>query len=261
MTTKEKILDALEKYTSKLRMVVVSKSDVIDSVTSTVTNKPLSANQGRILKTQIDAIDAGMSTVGVYYTDVQMGTVTVSSGNYAPLTTGLTNGEKIISAQAMTWSSPSGPFSIHIYNDGSAYLIASNGFSINDLVVRYYYMDNNYNAIIEQADLVTIPAFAGSAYSNYGGCYYYKQGSQVTVHLGLQGLTANTTFKSQDAATAYYLPEEVRPQYEVVDHGHGGGAQYDAVIIVEPSGNISVRSANTYALVEVTYDLIAQPAS
>ena len=173
MAVKEKILDALEKYTYKLRGVVVSKSDVIDNVISTTTNAPLSANQGKLLQDQIDAMNSTLTT----------------------------------------------------------------------------------------SDTTTIPAFAGSAYSNYGGCFYFKRGSQVTVHLGLEGLTANTMYKSKDYSTPFYLPSSYRPLYEVTSHGHGGGAQYDAVIIVEPSGNISIRSTYSYALVDITYDVLAQPSS
>ena len=41
----------------------VNISDIIDNLTSTLTNKPLSANQGRILKELIDAIVNGTTTV------------------------------------------------------------------------------------------------------------------------------------------------------------------------------------------------------
>ena len=260
MAVKEKILDALEKYTYKLRGVVVSKSDVIDGVTSSLTNAPLSANQGRILQGQIDNLQSGITTAGINYTDVSIGTVSVGTSHWAQINVGIPVGVKIVSAQAITWSAPTGPFSIQIYNDNNAYLIADNGFSVSNLVVRYYYTVST-NATVEEADLVAIPAFAGSSYSNYGGCYYYKQGSRVTVHLGLQGLTANTIYKSKQAASPYYLPEAVRPRYEVVDHGHGGGVTYDAVISVEPDGDIQVMSKYSYANVTVSYDVLTEPAS
>ena len=54
----------------------VNISDVIDNLTSTHTNKPLSANQGRVLKELIDAIVNGATTVATKgYVDYRVHTI------------------------------------------------------------------------------------------------------------------------------------------------------------------------------------------
>lgn len=54
----------------------VNISDIIDNLTSTLTNKPLSANQGRILKELIDAIVNGTTTVATKgYVDSKIGDI------------------------------------------------------------------------------------------------------------------------------------------------------------------------------------------
>ena len=75
------------------------------------------------------------------------------------------------------------------------------------------------------------------------------------MHIGLKGLTANTSYQTSALATPWYLPEQLRPKYEAVARGHGGGMSYDCVGTVGTNGSIGVRSNYTYALVEVSYDL------
>ena len=56
MTIKEKILDALCKYTTKLKDYVLTYDDVVNNCTSTVTNLPLSAAQGKNLYDYVSSI-------------------------------------------------------------------------------------------------------------------------------------------------------------------------------------------------------------
>ena len=89
---------------------------------------------------------------------------------------------------------------------------------------------------------------AGSNYSGYGNSFYYKIGTRVHVHLGLQGLTANT---SQNVAT---MPSGYKPAGTFAIIGLGGsqseiigGQQYEG-------GTISIRPASQYALFDYEYD-------
>lgn len=112
-------------------------------------------------------------------------------------------------------------------------------------------------------DFIKLADYAGGQFSapggtyndSYGGCYYYVKGNRVTVHIGLKGLTANTSYQTSSLSTPWYLPEQLRPKYETVARGHGGGMSYDCVATVGTNGSIGVRSSYTYALVEVSYDL------
>lgn len=95
---------------------------------------------------------------------------------------------------------------------------------------------------------IEITPTAGSNYSGYGNSYFYKIGTRVHIHLGLQGLTANT---NQYVAT---IPEGYRPRGTLAIVGLGatqteiiGGQAY-------PGGSISIQPVSQYALFDYEYD-------
>ena len=63
VTIKEKIMDALETFWNYLSQIVVKYDDVVNNLTSTDTNLPLSAAQGKVLGDKLDVIGTS-STAG-----------------------------------------------------------------------------------------------------------------------------------------------------------------------------------------------------
>ena len=88
------------------------------------------------------------------------------------------------------------------------------------------------------------PAYGTAA---FGGCWYARNGEYVTVHVGLTGLTANTTY------TIGTLPVGYRPVSQCC--GAGSSATYDAEahLYVRDTGNIEVWSPNTAASLDATF--------
>lgn len=89
---------------------------------------------------------------------------------------------------------------------------------------------------------------SGSNYSGYGNCYYYKKGSRVHVHIGIQGLTegVNTTIS--------ILPSGYRPASLISAIGFGTGWSEKAVLLVTQNGELNVQSEGSYAMIDVEYD-------
>lgn len=54
---KEIVLSALEKFWAGLKTKVVLKANIINNLTSTSTDAPLSANQGKVLKGEVDSLN------------------------------------------------------------------------------------------------------------------------------------------------------------------------------------------------------------
>lgn len=64
---KEVVLPALEKYWNVLKTKTVLKTDVVNNLTSTTVDAPLSANQGKILKDAINSLNENLGT-NVFHT-------------------------------------------------------------------------------------------------------------------------------------------------------------------------------------------------
>ena len=89
---------------------------------------------------------------------------------------------------------------------------------------------------------------AGSPWSTLGGCYYYKIGTRVHLHIAVTGLTANTN------TTVYTMESGFRPYGTVVAAGRGNNGSTFASMWVSTAGVVTVRSANTQAAVDIEYD-------
>ena len=101
---------------------------------------------------------------------------------------------------------------------------------------------------VSVSDIVNFTPLAGQNYPNWGGCYYYKSGSRVHVHLGIQGLPANRV------ATVFVLPEAVHPKTRIFSVGSSGSFPGVARTEIALDGGINVTSQDTYAAADIEYD-------
>ena len=101
---------------------------------------------------------------------------------------------------------------------------------------------------VSAADIVSFTSLAGQNYPNWGGCYYYKSGSRVHVHLGIQGLPANTV------ATVFILPDIVHPKTRILSIGSSGSFPGVARVEISLDGGINVTSQDSYVAADIDYD-------
>ena len=86
------------------------------------------------------AWDRILRNSSIKYKDVTYGNVTIQSGNFIELQTGITNA-RIIGHDLRAWTSNTGAFSIDVYGGTIGYLIGNSGTVVNGLKVRWYYID------------------------------------------------------------------------------------------------------------------------
>lgn len=101
---------------------------------------------------------------------------------------------------------------------------------------------------VSASDIVSITPLAGQNYPNWGGCYYYKSGSRVHVHLGIQGLQAN------QVATVFVLPEAVHPKTRIFSVGPSGSFPGVSRTEIALDGGVNVTSNDSYAAADIEYD-------
>ena len=101
---------------------------------------------------------------------------------------------------------------------------------------------------VSAADIVSFTSLVGQNYPNWGGCYYYKSGSRVHVHLGIQGLPANTV------ATVFILPDIVHPKTRILSIGSSGSFPGVARVEISLDGGINVTSQDSYVAADIDYD-------
>lgn len=100
-------------------------------------------------------------------------------------------------------------------------------------------------------DIISFTPLVGTNYSGYGNCYYYKKGSRVHVHVGLQNLTPNST------AIIFTLPQEYRPYTQIYAKGTGTSlSRISTTAIIDANGSISVTTldGDTYFGADIDYD-------
>lgn len=89
---------------------------------------------------------------------------------------------------------------------------------------------------------------AGTHHATYGGCWYYKIGHRVCVHIGVAGITANTT------TTLWQMPAGYIPYSGIAVNGQGSGYNNVSRARVTGTGAVIVNSANAYATAYLEYD-------
>lgn len=88
---------------------------------------------------------------------------------------------------------------------------------------------------------------SGTNYSGYGNCYYEVLGKLVHFHVGISGLTANTS------TTIYTMPSGLRPSTTMSYKGNGGNTDSTAHLFANSNGTITVNSPQQYAMGEIWY--------
>lgn len=126
---------------------------------------------------------------------------------------------------------------------GNAETFNNNFNEVNKVNVK-----NDASLLMSSNDVIPITPLVGSNYGNYGNSYYYKKGTKVHVHLGLSGLTANTS------NTVFQLPEGYRPQTIMPIHGLGQGMGYPIAGQVSGSGTINVYPEKGYAIFDFEFE-------
>ena len=125
-------------------------------------------------------------------------------------------------------------------------LSANQGRILNEKISKA--SDINVSSLKLNSNIIQsfIPQQATS-YESYGGCYYYKIGTKVHVHLGIS--VPDTATK-----TIYTLPQGYRPYSRVGNIGCGSNVQNTGGIQIDTDGTIKAGSLEGYVLVDIEYD-------
>lgn len=89
---------------------------------------------------------------------------------------------------------------------------------------------------------------AGTHHATYGGCWYYKIGYRVRVHIGVAELTANTK------TTLWQMPTGYIPKAGIAVNGQGSTYANVCRARVTSTGEVIVNSAAAYATAYMEYD-------
>lgn len=129
--------------------------------------------------------------------------------------------------------------------------------SVQTLDTRISNLQNSVNELTDKndaslkmivSDINTITPLVGNNHENYGNSWYYKKNTKVYVHLGLNGLTANTT------QTVFNMPEGFRPYSKIALLGQGASYTSLAGGEIGTDGTIKINSTSQYAMINVEYD-------
>lgn len=125
-------------------------------------------------------------------------------------------------------------------------LSANQGRILNEKISKA--SDINVSSLKLNSNIIQsfIPQQATS-YESYGGCYYYKIGTKVHVHLGIS--VPDTATKN-----IYTLPQGYRPYSRVGNVGGGSNVQNTGGIQIDTDGTIKAGSLEGYVLVDIEYD-------
>lgn len=119
---------------------------------------------------------------------------------------------------------------------------ANSGITANDLAV------NDASVLCTVTPI--IPTLnTGTHYSTYGGCWYYKIGSRVRLHIGVNGLTASTQ------TTLWTMPAGYRPKSGIAFTGQGSSSANYSRCRVTSAGEVWVNvSSGVLATAYCEYD-------
>lgn len=94
---------------------------------------------------------------------------------------------------------------------------------------------------------VDLTPAVGSNYTSYGNSYVEKLNKLVHLHIGISGITPNTSINA-----VFTLPAKYRPATIICAIGQGGQAWGNiAIINVQSNGDVKVYSQDSYALADV----------
>lgn len=141
-------------------------------------------------------------------------------------------------------------FDVGSYNTTQKYWLSQNFVAVADAPSTGGTADTiltTHDFLTTSGGSISFTPTTGSAYSSYGNCWYAKDGNIVEVHVGISGLTANTS------TTIGTLPEGFRPKVLTVATGNGSSISTLARARISTAGVITVYSASTSALIDVVY--------
>lgn len=121
---------------------------------------------------------------------------------------------------------------------------ANSGITANDLAV-------NDASVLCTITPIVPTLNAGTHYATYGGCWYYKVGNRVRVHIGVDGITAST------ATVLWTMPVGYRPKDGIAFTGQGTGLGNVARCRVTGTGAVQVYSSQVRATAYCEYDAFA----
>jgi len=105
--------------------------------------------------------------------------------------------------------------------------------------------------IFKTQDRIVFRPSAGSSQDSFGGCYYYKIGTKVHLHVGCNSLTSNTL------NSIFTLPEGYRPDSFLVAVGAVAGLNNICFLQVSSSGDVSIKPTNgAVALADIEFDAV-----
>ena len=87
-----------------------------------------------------------------------------------------------------------------------------------------------------------------SPWTTLGGCWYYKVGTRVHLHIAVTGLTADTN------TNICVMEGGFRPYGTIVAAGRGSTGSDFASMWVASNGTVTIRSTTTNAVVDIEYD-------
>lgn len=87
----------------------------------------------------------------------------------------------------------------------------------------------------------------GASYSGYGGCWYQTWGRMVHVHVGISGLSANTS------STVYTMPSGLCPRVQIISQGRSANSDSLAYMSMSSGGVIQINPTGAYATGEFFY--------
>lgn len=103
--------------------------------------------------------------------------------------------------------------------------------------------------ILKQTDIKYFTPNNCNNYAGYGGCYYYKVGSRVHLHIGV---SVNTTSNILIGT----LSEQYRPITPVSGIGLGASLEDYSAVQINEAGLITINSKTGYALIDLKYDTL-----
>lgn len=111
---------------------------------------------------------------------------------------------------------------------------------------------NNPNLQMSKSNVIYFTPQVGESWSSWGGCFYYKRGTTVTVHIAVHLGTSNRV-------RVFNLPVGYRPPATIVAWGGGadGGVPDSSFCETYDSGDVMVKSNSQYALILYSFDVFA----
>jgi len=177
--------------------------------------------------------------VGALPSTTQIPTKTSDLTNDSGFITGYTETDPTVPAWAKAAAKPS-------YTASEVLTVAqlaavNSGITADDLAV-------NDASVLCAVTPIEPTLSAGANYATYGGCWYYKIGHRVTVHIGVSGLTTG------EDTTLWTLPAGYRPRSSIGWVGNAGGIGSYGRFRITSAGVVRAYSAAQYALGEISFD-------